>query len=240
VRDGELVAAALAKAEQEAERTRLGIEQRLASISAEIARAEQALDRYYEAFEQGKLSAERCDKRLSRLQARLEDLRAQEAELAPPSPREPGHAPTPADLTAVADQLKHVLAEGEPQNAKALLRLTIQELRVDGRAQIHPTYKVVTPAVCATSEKSGASRTRTGDLPGAIQNPRVLARSVLSPDSTVLQGSWRPPYSTGSPLPPITVHGRVAYGLQVLLPRRATNHETADEMAIHRHPVGAV
>ena len=65
MRDGELVAAALAKAEQEAERSRPEIEQRLASISAEIARAEQALDRYYEAFEQGKLSAERCDERLS-------------------------------------------------------------------------------------------------------------------------------------------------------------------------------
>jgi site-specific DNA recombinase len=153
LRDGELVAAALAKAEQEAERTRPETEQRLASISAEIARAEQALDRYYEAFEQGKLSAERCDERLSRLQTRLEDLRAQEAELAPSSPHEPGHAPTPADLTAVADQLEQVLAEGEPQNAKALLRLLIQELRVNGLAQIQPTYRLVTPAVCATSEK---------------------------------------------------------------------------------------
>ena len=153
MRDGELVAAALAKAEQEAERSRPEIEQRLASISAEIARAEQALDRYYEAFEQGKLSAERCDERLSRLQARLEDLRAQEAELAPPSPHEPGHAPTPADLTAVADQLEHVLAEGEPQNAKALLRLMIQELRVDGRTQIHPTYRLVTPRFAQRPKK---------------------------------------------------------------------------------------
>jgi hypothetical protein len=95
-----------------------------------------------EAFEQGKLSAERCDERLSWLQARLEDLRAQEAELAQPSPHEPGHAPTPADLTAVADQLELVLAEGEPQNAKALLRLLTQELRVDSRAQIQPTYRL--------------------------------------------------------------------------------------------------
>jgi hypothetical protein len=36
-----------------------GIEQRLGSIGAEIARAEQALERYYEAFEQGKLSPAR-------------------------------------------------------------------------------------------------------------------------------------------------------------------------------------
>jgi hypothetical protein len=47
-----------------------------------IARAEQALERYYEAFEQGKLAPESFDERLLRLQARLEDLRAHEAELA--------------------------------------------------------------------------------------------------------------------------------------------------------------
>jgi hypothetical protein len=55
----------------------------IASVGAEIARAEQALKRYYEAFEQGRLSPERCDERLTRLQARLENLRAQQAELAP-------------------------------------------------------------------------------------------------------------------------------------------------------------
>ena len=72
-RDSDLVTDALAQAEQEAARTRPEIEQRLDSIGAEIARAEQALERYYEAFEQGKLSPERCDERLTRLQARLED-----------------------------------------------------------------------------------------------------------------------------------------------------------------------
>jgi len=152
-RDGELIAEALAKAEQDAARSRPEIEQRLASIGAEITRAEQALERYYEAFEQGKLSPERCDERLSRLQARLEDLRAQQDELSLSTAHEAGHGPTPADLAAVADQLDGVIAEGEPQKTKALLRLLIQELRVDGRAQIQPTYRLVTPTVCATSEK---------------------------------------------------------------------------------------
>jgi site-specific DNA recombinase len=152
-RDSDLVAEALAKADQEAERARPEVEQRLASVHAEIARAEQALERYYEAFEQGKLSPERCDERLSRLHTRLEDLRAQEAELSRSTADENGHAPTPADLAAVADQLERVIAEGEPQRTKALLRLLIQELRVDGRAQIQPTYRLATPEVCATSEK---------------------------------------------------------------------------------------
>ena len=156
-RDSDFVAEALAKAEQEAERARPEIEQRLASIGAEIARAEQALERYFEAFEQGRLSPERCDERLTRLQARLEDLGAQQAELSLSSPDEAGRAPTPADLAAVADQLEHLLAEGKPEKTKALLRLLIQELRVDGRARIQPTYRLATPEVCATSEKVGGT-----------------------------------------------------------------------------------
>jgi site-specific DNA recombinase len=155
-RDSDLVAEALAQAERESARARPEIEQRLASVKAEIARAEQALERYYEAFEQGKLSPERCDERLSRLQARLEDLRAQEAELSLSTPDEAGRGATPADLAAVADQLDRVLADGEPQKTKALIRLLIHELRVDGRSRIQPTYRLVTPEVCATSEKVGA------------------------------------------------------------------------------------
>jgi len=170
-RDGDLVAEALAKAEQEAARTRPEVEQRLESIGAEITRAEQALERYYEAFEQGKLSPERCDQRLSRLQTRLEDLHAQQAELAPTTPQERGHGPTPADLAVVADQLEHVIAEGEPQKSKALLRLLIQELRVDGRAQIQPAYRLVTPEVCATSEKVGRAGIEPATVGTAWGNP---------------------------------------------------------------------
>ena len=52
--------------------------------------------------------------------------------------------------------------EGEPQKAKALLRLLIQEIRVNGRAQ-QPTYRLLTPEVCATSE-SGRTWDRTRNL----------------------------------------------------------------------------
>jgi hypothetical protein len=120
-------------------------------------RIDQQLERSYEAFGQGKLSPERCDERLSRLQARLEDLRAQQAELSLSTPDEAGQAPTPSDLAAVVDPLEGVIANGEPQKSKALLRVLIQELRVNGRPQIQPTYRLITPEVCATSEKVGGT-----------------------------------------------------------------------------------
>jgi site-specific DNA recombinase len=155
-RDEHVIGDVLARANADAEGRRPEFEQRLASIGAEITRAEHALDRYYGAFEQGKLSAERCEERLTRLQARLDDLRAQEAELSIQAPHEAAHAATPADLAEIADVLETVCAEGDPRKAKALLNLLIDELRVNSRAEILPTYRLVTPAVCAMSEKVGA------------------------------------------------------------------------------------
>jgi site-specific DNA recombinase len=156
-RDEQTITEAFAKANADAEKRRPEFEQRLASISAEIARAEQSLERYYEAFEQGKLSPERCEERLMRLQARLDDLHAQQAELSLAAPHAANDAPTAADVAAVADLLEEVIAEADPQKAKALLRLLIDDLRVNSRAEILPTYRLVTPAVCAMSEKVGAA-----------------------------------------------------------------------------------
>jgi hypothetical protein len=78
--------------------------------------------------------------------------------------------PTPAELAAVAGQLERVIAEGEPQKTKALLRLLIQELRVEGRARIQPTYRLATPEVCATSEK--VERTGIEPVTSALQRRR--------------------------------------------------------------------
>jgi hypothetical protein len=60
----------------------------------------------------------------------------------------------PADL---ADLLEDVLAEANPQKTEPLLRLLIDELRVNSRAEILPTYRLITPTVCAISEKVGAA-----------------------------------------------------------------------------------
>ena len=70
-----------------------------------------------------------------------------------------GLAPTAADLAATASRLEAVIADGEPEQAKALLRILIAELRVNGRHDIQPTYRVIAPdraltaGVCATSGK---------------------------------------------------------------------------------------
>lgn len=88
------------------------------------------------------------------MQTRLDTLAAQEADLALAS-TEPAEAPGRDELAAVADRLEHVITTEPAAKSKALLRLLIDELQVNGRHEIQPTYRIVTPAVCATSEKVG-------------------------------------------------------------------------------------
>lgn len=84
---------------------------------------------------------------------RLHDLQAQDAELGHTAAHEPHYAPTGAQLAGVADHLDQVIAEGDPAATKQLLRLLVAELRVHSRNRIQPTYRVIDPAVCATSGK---------------------------------------------------------------------------------------
>jgi hypothetical protein len=52
------------------------------------------------------------------------------------------------------DELERVLAEAEAQTTRVpCSRLLIDELRVNGRAEIR--YRIVAPVDCATSEKVG-------------------------------------------------------------------------------------
>jgi hypothetical protein len=53
---------------------------------------------------------------------------------------------------------KHPVRRGlGPKQAKALLRLLIKDLRINGRREILPTYRVLNDAVCALPSSVGAA-----------------------------------------------------------------------------------
>lgn len=56
---------------------------------------------------------------------------------------------------AVADRLETVITGVSPEKANVLVRLLMKELRVNGKSEIVPTYRVVAPEVCATPTKVG-------------------------------------------------------------------------------------
>jgi predicted nucleic acid-binding Zn-ribbon protein len=132
------------------------VEERRRALAEEIRRGKRALDRYYKAFENGDLESGRFQTRVSVLKTRLDALREQDAELAQQVAAEAATSPDNADLEAVANQLERTIAEADPRQAKALLRLLIKDLRANGRSEILPTYRIVTPEVCALPSSVGA------------------------------------------------------------------------------------
>ena len=108
------------------------------------------------AFEKGDLDAKRFQTRTAALEIRLADLHEQVLALAARLAAQAHTTPDAANLAAVADQLEHLVSTGDPKQTKTLLRLLVKDLRVNGRKEILPTYRVVTDAVCALPSSVGA------------------------------------------------------------------------------------
>ena len=102
-------------------------------------------------FENGDLDPKRFDTRLSALHAKLDGLKDQDQQLAHDLAADAPHAPDTAELHATANALEDAIRQGNPEHTKALLRVLIQDLRVNSRAEILPTYRIATPMVCATT-----------------------------------------------------------------------------------------
>lgn len=100
--DGTLIRQGIEHATAQRDQNRAASAERRAALAKEIAQAERALDRYQQAFETGRLGAERFAERVSALDSRLEALREQDHGLAQDIAT---HAPTSPDteeLGAVA------------------------------------------------------------------------------------------------------------------------------------------
>ena len=151
-RTGTLIRQAIEQAAAHDDSERDEIEARRAGIAAEIKRAERAIERYYAAFEAGDLDAKRFDGRIAALQSQLDTLTDQHGELthqlADDESQEP---PDTRQLRAVADHLEQTLKAARPEETKALLRLLIEDLQVNSRAEILPKYKVAAQMVCAAT-----------------------------------------------------------------------------------------
>lgn len=77
-RDGSLIRNAIEQAAENNESDQAALTEKRTSLAKEIARAERAIERYQEAFENGDLDPARFKQRLSALDARLDALQGQE------------------------------------------------------------------------------------------------------------------------------------------------------------------
>jgi site-specific DNA recombinase len=139
--DTPLLQQAITEAHAELDADRPRRERLLDQLGAEAKKVDAALDRYFDAFETGALTAESCKHRLDELGRRRNALDQQRAELegeiaeAPPPP-------TAEDLAELAAEVDTIIRSADPRHTKTLLQALVHRINVGGRTNIQPVFYV--------------------------------------------------------------------------------------------------
>jgi site-specific DNA recombinase len=117
-------------------------EQELVAVEAEIRRAQGSLDRYFKAFEEGRLREGVCTRRIEELSEELTSLEARRSELAEEISESQPSVPDPAELAELVGDIKRALRDGAPPERKAVMQAVVAEIRVRDRGHIEPVFRV--------------------------------------------------------------------------------------------------
>jgi site-specific DNA recombinase len=150
-----------------------------------------AIDRYLAAFENGTLDAEDLAGRLAQLQAKSQQLRARQDELASQVAAIPT-APPAATLRQVAEHIADIIASGSHTQRKALIEALIAQVKITGSDCIVPVFRIPqppaadeaqVPAGLATARRATVEdpvRAMT-NLVGGAAGTRTQDRRIMSP-----------------------------------------------------------
>ena len=116
-------------------------EAELATVVAELAKVESAIERYLSAFENGSLREAMCGKRIRELAARAGDLRGRLAELNDLIQGGEPQAPTSVELGEIRERVEQALASGSRATVKVFVQNLVAEVHVADRSCIRPTFR---------------------------------------------------------------------------------------------------
>jgi site-specific DNA recombinase len=160
--------------------------EQLAAVEAEIRKADEALDRYFNAFETGSMSEEMCRPRIERLAERLRGLRARQAELTAAIEDERVTAPDLDEVERLKDKIREALLDGPVERRKAILQELVAEVRVESRSCIRPTFRLPLGGVFPVSRMvrlEGIEPPALRSGAGPVARPLVAdGRSRLPPE----------------------------------------------------------
>ena len=122
-------------------------------MEAEISGSESAVQRYYSAFENGRLPETRFFSRVDALERRLTELRAKLEELR--DSVQSAEAPSKSGVRDAEEAVRDVMLHGTPGQRKALLKELIVEVRVESRDSIIPTFRLPATPVRVTESMVG-------------------------------------------------------------------------------------
>ncbi|MGQ0670838.1 MAG: hypothetical protein ACT4PO_14405 [Actinomycetota bacterium] len=124
------------------ERGRPRREQELNPGDAQIRKAQAALDRYFQAFEKGRLREEVCARRIEGLSAEVTSLDARRSDLAEEISESQPNVLSPAELGEVREDIERAVRDEALPERKAVMQAVVAEIRVRDRGHIQPVFRV--------------------------------------------------------------------------------------------------
>lgn len=112
------------------------LEKEIGRVEAQAAKAQAAMDRYFEAFEAGTLQAELCNEKIQDLNARLQELEAEKRDLETRRKRLDLPEIDRALLLEVVDEFEKVMADGTNPQKKHLLHRLVKKVLVTDRRTV--------------------------------------------------------------------------------------------------------
>ena len=111
-------------------------------MEAQVRRAQGSLDRYFKAFEEGRLREEVGTRRIEEISAELTSLEARRSELAEEISESQPSVPNPAELAELVGDIESALRDGALPERKAVMQAVVAEIRVRDRGHIEPVFRV--------------------------------------------------------------------------------------------------
>ncbi len=149
----------------------------IVATTAELKKAEDAIERYVHAFEAGTVSDEMFGPRVRELGDRARTLRAHRDELTEAAEAAAADPPTQADLDVLHAELRELIRHGSEARRKAVAQAFVQRLVVEGPGVVRPTFLVRGGLPVSITEQNGqtapdgAFRAVTGSVDLGGSNP---------------------------------------------------------------------
>ena len=121
------------------------LEKEIGKVEAHAAKAQAAMDRYFEAFEAGTLQVELCNEKVCDLRTRLEELEAEKRDLEARRERLELPAADREMLASLVENFERVMAEGPAPEKKHLLHRLVKEVLVQDRRTVEVWYGLPNP-----------------------------------------------------------------------------------------------
>ena len=146
----------------------------LGVVDAELTKAEEAIERYFLAFEAGTLTETTCGQRVETLAAKIATLQARRVELA--SLLEEGQEPgiTEEHLHELRRHVTDTIEHGEPEAQKGLLQALVARIDVESRSAVRPYFRIPlggTHPTASNPSTIGKVRPPSGSAPPAGFEP---------------------------------------------------------------------